>query len=196
LVQFSKATAYFLRRGFARQGVCSSEVNGMQGWFGFAELVKALRDQFGERRITIAVAKAIVAFNDGQRFELYIDGDDPDVPAANSRIYIRPAAGHGEILAPNGRFITDANKLYSPSMELKAEDLKVAGKAYHGTHLALYQSIIATGLTPGGNGRSDRMLNHLAHYPAGDARNKAAMRGNSECSIEYDLIGFQGTCVQ
>ena len=108
----------------------------------------------------------------------------------SATIYVRPAAGQSEIYMENGYVVQNPDLLYNDDRKLKLEDLKVRGKMYHGTKACYWKNIVETSLKPAGDGRSNRLMNHLAVYPSGDARNLAGAREDSEVVIEYDAAGF------
>jgi RNA:NAD 2'-phosphotransferase (TPT1/KptA family) len=189
LTACSKAMSYFLRHGMVKLGVNSQKVAGMEGFYSMETVRKLIDDQKKWLSYTDRLFLYTVARNDGQRFELYVQGPDPSLGHSATKVFVRPAAGQSEVYDEHGLIIKDADRLYCPEMELKVEELPIPGKIYHGTHSALWETIVSTSLIPGG-ARTGRLMNHFSIFPAGDPRNKAGTREEAQVVIEYDAAGI------
>ena len=102
LLSCSKTLAYFMRHAVQKFRIRSYKVNGMVGFFDFQDMRKRVEGHL--RRYTFSTKDLLytVANNDGQRFEIYIEGPDPEEGSTDTRIYIRPAAGQSEIYDERG----------------------------------------------------------------------------------------------
>ena len=187
--QFSKTMCWLLRRGLAEKKVPSHIVQGTAGWYE----VETLRQEVENNRRTgfsIKDLLYVVASSAGKRFILFNQGEDISLGHSETKVFIKTSTGQHVVLLPNG-LVEDADCLFSESDEMVPDKHLPTGFAYHGTYLSLYRRIIDVGLKPGGDGRTERLMNHLSPYPPGDDRQIAGMREKSECYIIYDLAAFQ-----
>jgi RNA:NAD 2'-phosphotransferase (TPT1/KptA family) len=187
---FSKTMSWLLRHKYAEVGKPGSVINGTAGWYPVTEVVKDVKRSYPRKEFNVKKMLYVVARAASGRFELYITG--PDVLRNDTRTttYIRTAAGQSRVCGPEGEEIQDPEAVYHEDQELRADQLPT-GYAYHGTHSSLWEKIVSTVCKAGGEGRTNRMMNHLSPFPAGDHRNLGASKDNSHVSIEYDILAFQ-----
>jgi RNA:NAD 2'-phosphotransferase (TPT1/KptA family) len=191
-VRFSKAIAYHLRHGFGLAGKPSCEIHDVVGWYPVKDIIEQIsrdfRKTFTERDFMYVFTHASKS-----RYELFNFGNDAGRRNTTTEIFVKPASGHSVVCGPDAQMVDNPETLYGAEQELKAEQLPT-GYAYHGTHSSVWETIISDRLIAGGDGRTDRMMNHLSPFPAGDPRNVGASKDNSHVSIEYDLLRFQADC--
>ena len=157
---FSRTMCWFLRRRFAELGVPSFEFAGSAGWYE----VETLREAIENNRHQSFSTKDfiyVVGNSAGKRFMLYNRGRDIKFGLAETKVYVKCATGHHVLLLPSGEMDT-ADHIFSDDQEMVPEKDLPTGFAYHGTYLSLYRKILDTGLRPGGDGRSERLMNHLS----------------------------------
>ena len=186
---FSRTMCWLLRRGLAEKDYPSATIAGSAGWYE----VETLRQHVENNRkegFSIKDLLYVVANSRGKRFILHCQGKDPTLGLSATKVFIKCATGQHVLLTDKGKFC-GAEELFAESDEMVPELHLPTGYAYHGTHLSLYKSILKWGLKPGGDGRSNRLMNHLSPYPPGDHRQIAGMREAAECYIIYDLARFQ-----
>ena len=94
-------------------------------------------------------------------------------------------------MGPNGMPEEDPEKYFTANQEMVPAKHLPTGFAYHGTSMAVWRLILDRGLKAGGEGRTERMRNHLAPLPITSEDLIPGMRQTSDVYIQYDLARFQ-----